>query len=342
MEQTVSDRPPESTEELIRLAMLAAWGSGTTCADVHAVLCSGESVFDQHDFQDYRKQLEKQGLLRQVDCAGKTFAITAAGRHSLLLRTRELIEALANRDARIAEMSAEHDRFEYLRTDFLSTISHELRTPLTLIRTSVGLLLAARPEEEMRQRLLRNVKQSTDRMHALVNDLLDLARLRSNQLQLQFTRVDTGELVAGVISMMGLLFEEKRQTLEVSVPTPAPVILADMRRLERVLFNLLSNATKFAPEGTNVVLRVIAEPGSVTMSVQDTGPGIPADVFPRLFDQFYTSRTSASQPSAGTGLGLPIAKGIIEAHNGRMLVESTVGQGSTFSFTLPCVWTQED
>ncbi|MEA2586239.1 MAG: hypothetical protein QOF33_4324 [Thermomicrobiales bacterium] len=232
-------------------------------------------------------------------------------------------------------LAAERQELERLRTDLLSTISHELRTPLTLIRTSVGLLLDSDPDEVMRRRLLRNIKQSTDRMHALVTDLLDLARLRSDRIEFQIRRVDLGELTTGAVSLMRPLFDAKKQRVEVDVISPAPAVLGDYRRLERVLLNLLSNANKFAPARALIRIDVSEDESVVTVGVADTGPGIPKEAMPHLFDQFYTGRTSSSHHNIGAGLGLPIAKGIVEAHGGRIWAESVVGVGSTLYFMLP-------
>lgn len=118
------------------------------------------------------------------------------------------------------------------------------------------------------------------------------------------------------------------------VPAP-PVILGDPRRLERVLLNLLSNATKFAPAGTRITVSVETDADGVTIGVRDEGPGIPPEAMPRLFEQFYTGRTSLSDHNIGTGLGLPIAQGIVEAHGGRIWVESEPGHGALFRVWLP-------
>jgi signal transduction histidine kinase len=168
----------------------------------------------------------------------------------------------ADIEAAWAALAAERREVERLRRDLLSTVAHELRTPLTLIRTSIGLLLDSRPDEAMRARLLGNIKQGADRMHRLVTDILDLARLRSGRPELQVQRVDLGELVAGAAALMAPLLAEKQQTLTVEAPPPAPAVLGDHHRLERVLLNLLSNAHKFSPPGARVVVRVApAAPG---------------------------------------------------------------------------------
>jgi signal transduction histidine kinase len=253
----------------------------------------------------------------------------------------------ADLEAAWAALAAERRDVERLRRDLLSTVSHELRTPLTLIRTSIGLLLDSRPDEAMRQRLLGNIKESTDRMHRLVTDILDLARLRSGRPELRVQRVDLGELVSGAATLMGPLLAEKRQTLTVDAPAPAPAVLGDLHRLERVLLNLVSNAHKFSPPGARVAVRVTpAAPGppgapdeadaaEVAVGVSDTGPGIPPEAQRHLFERFFIARPTSPDRQAGAGLGLPIARGIVEAHGGRMWVESQPGAGSTFWFTLP-------
>jgi signal transduction histidine kinase len=260
----------------------------------------------------------------------------------MLVHAGACITGDTDRSAREAELAVKQERLERLRTDLLSTISHELRTPLTLIRTSIGLLLDSDPDAAMRERLLRNIKQSSDRIHVLVSDLLDLARMRSDRLELHVRQVDLGELVDGAASLMRPLFDAKVQHLAVALPAPAPVIPGDQRRLERVLLNLLSNATKFAPQGAEVSIRVADGADEATISIRDTGPGISAEALPHLFEQFFTERTSSSRHSIGAGLGLPIAKGIVEAHSGRIWVESAVGVGTTVSFALPKVWPHHD
>ncbi|HEX2186663.1 MAG TPA: ATP-binding protein, partial [Chloroflexota bacterium] len=238
-------------------------------------------------------------------------------------------------EAAWAALAAERREVERLRRDLLSTVSRELRTPLTLIRTSIGLLLDSRPDAAMRERLLRNIKQSADRMHRLVTDMLDLARLQSGHAELQVQWVDVGELVAGAASLMGPLLAEKQQALTTEIPAPAPRLMGDHHRLEQVLLNLLSNAHKFSPAGARISVAVLPAEEAVTVTVRDTGPGIPPEAQRRLFEQFFTARTSSPSRQVGAGLGLPIARGIVEAHGGRMWVESQVGAGSAFSFTLP-------
>ncbi len=274
--------------------------------------------------------LHQRGLLHPVPGG---FAPTESGRQALL--------DLAGQISAERSLQEEREQVERLRTDLLSTISHELRTPLTLIRTSIGLLLDSDPDEEMRLRLLRNIKQSTDRMNSLITDLLDLARLQQDRLELSVRNIDVLDLVEGAVSLMRPLLDAKGQRVDVNSPAPGPVVSGDLRRLERVLLNLLGNANKFAPAGSVIRVAVHDDGQEATVAVTDAGPGIAPEAIPHLFDQFFTDRTSSSEHNIGAGLGLPIAKGIVEAHGGRIWVESTPGTGTTVSFAVPMVLPQE-
>jgi signal transduction histidine kinase len=324
-----------ASERLIELAVLAALAAGAAGEEVTAAFQHGGVSLDREDVQRLGERLAKQGLLQLADRDGADYALTPAGRRAMLALARECAAAAADFEARTAALSAEYQQIERLRTDLLSTVSHELRTPLTLIRTSIGLLLDSEPDEAMRLRLLRNIKQSSDRMSALVTDLLDLVRLRHDRTALQMRRIDVGILVTGVATLMRPLIDERKQTLEVPPLRPWPRLWGDPRRLERLVLNLVSNASKFAPPGARIRIAVEPTAEEVTITVADTGPGIPPEAMPHLFEQFYTSRSSSSSHNIGVGLGLPIAKSIAEAHDGRIEVESEVGVGSTFRVTLP-------
>jgi signal transduction histidine kinase len=318
------------------VAILSAVAVGASIEEIATRLGVGASAINSDVVARVIADLERRELLRAgTGAEDASYAPTESGR-------RMIIDQVAAWATAAAELETERRQVERLRTDLLSTISHELRTPLTLIRTSIGLLLDSDPDEEMRQRLLRNIKGSTDRMHALVTDLLDLARLRGDRLELQIRRVDLGELISGAVSLMRPLIDAKEQRVTLEIPSPAPTMAGDYRRLERVLLNLLSNANKFASVGSAIAVAANEDAREVTISVRDAGPGITAAGIPHLFEQFYTERTSSSRHNIGAGLGLPIAKGIVEAHGGRIWVESTVGVGTTVLFALPKVSLREE
>jgi signal transduction histidine kinase len=322
-------------EELIDLALLCALAAGSSINEIAHSLGTGDQAIDQNNVARVIVDLEQRELLRVgAEREDAPLVLTERGR-------RMILNQVGTWATTAVELETQRRQVERLRTDLLSTISHELRTPLTLIRTSIGLLLDSDPDEEMRQRLLRNIKGSTDRMHALVGDLLDLARLSSDRLELQVRLVDLGELVSGAVSLMRPLIDGKEQRVHLENPSPAPTVPGDYRRLERVVLNLLSNANKFAPVGSAIAVTVNEDAREVTIAVQDAGPGISAEGIPHLFEQFFTERTSSSRHNIGAGLGLPIAKGIIEAHGGRIWVESMVGVGTTVWFALPKVSPEE-
>ncbi len=322
--------------------LLAVGAGGTSDRVVQRLAAAGIWILPG-DVELLVGRFEEQGFLRRSRDPQRgrpACVLSAAGTQWLLHVLKDGSVGSSAPDgsaisAREAEVEAERQQVERLRTDLLVTISHELRTPLTLVRTSIGLLLDSDPDEVMRRRLLRNIKQSADRMNALVTDLLDLARLRSQKAELHVRRIDLVDLVRGAATLMRPLLEQKQQQLHMNLPSPAPTLMGDPRRLERVLLNLLSNANKFAPGGAEIGIGVTEDPASVTFAVSDTGPGIAPTAQEHLFEQFYTGRTSSSSRSIGAGLGLPIAKGIVEAHGGRIWVESEEGAGATFLFSIP-------
>jgi len=318
----------------IELAALFGISVGAAPDEVAARLEGQDIQGTGAEIEQVIVKLQERGLLRALPAPPEL-------RYAPTERGRQLLRGLIGQVAVVRSLQEERDQVERLRTDLLSTISHELRTPLTLIRTSIGLLLDSEPDEEMRLRLLRNIKQSTERMNALITDLLDLARLQQDRLDLSVRSIDVLDLVVGAVSLMCPLLDARDQRVEVTTSAPAVEVPGDPRRLERVLLNLLGNANKFAPEGTVIRIAVQEDEHEATIAVQDAGPGIAAEAFPHLFDQFFTDRTSSSEHNIGAGLGLPIAKGIVEAHGGRIWVESTVGAGTTVSFALPRVLPQE-
>jgi signal transduction histidine kinase len=226
---------------------------------------------------------------------------------------------------------------EQLRTDLLSTVAHELRTPLTAVRTSVGLLLdhSVEPEPEVREQLLQNISHSAERMQRLITDVLDLARSRLGGMQLQLRRFDATRLAGEVATALRPLLDSRGQTLKLDVPSAPVWVYGDHRRLEQALTNLVSNAHKFSPHGSPILLAVARQGEQVAWTVADRGVGISPEDRPRLFERFFSAASDAAGHRAGTGLGLPLALAIAQAHAGTIDVESVLGQGSTFTLRVP-------
>jgi signal transduction histidine kinase len=226
---------------------------------------------------------------------------------------------------------------EQLRTDLLSTVAHELRTPLTAVRTSIGILLdqSLEPAPELREHLLQSISQSAERMQRLVTDVLDLTRSRLGGMQLQLRRFDAADLAREVAASLKPLLENRNQRFELSVPERPVWVYGDHRRLEQALTNLVSNAHKFSYESGTIRLTVGRVGAEVSWTVVDQGVGIAPEDRPRLFERFFSAPTDAAGQRAGTGLGLPLALAIAQAHGGTIDVQSAVGQGSTFTLRVP-------
>ena len=226
---------------------------------------------------------------------------------------------------------------ERLRTELLSTIAHELRTPLTAIRTSASILTdpTTTPTDEQRLTLLAAIERNADRMQRLIGDILDLARFRAGSIRLQLRRFEACEMAAAVIASVAPLAEAQTQRLALEGCDPSPTVYGDHRRLEQALLNLVSNAQRFSPAGGVVMVTVTSVAGTVRWSVRDAGPGIPDADRARLFERFFVGRTDRQTRGEGTGLGLPTALAIAQAHGGTIEVDSVVGRGSTFTLIVP-------
>ena len=215
--------------------------------------------------------------------------------------------------------------------EVVSTVSHELRAPLTSVKGYTSLLLNRwdRLGDTEKKAMLEQVHHDADRVTRLVTELLDISRLETGRLVLRRQMVDLASLVAGVIEKVRM--EEPELEVEVAFSDGFPPVYADSDKIEQVLTNLVENAAKYAdPKGLQVVGHTGA--GEVSVAVVDKGNGIPEPDLSRVFNKFF--RRAETRPT-GSGLGLWISRGLVEAHGGRLVVESVVGRGSTFRFTLP-------
>ena len=229
-----------------------------------------------------------------------------------------------------------------MKNEFVSTVSHELRTPLTSIRGSLGLIeggVAGDVPERVRD-LVRIARTNADRLIRLINDILDLEKMEAGKLELRPTQVDPRTLVDATLAEMRGMADGLHVRLERSVSGPAS-LTADVDRLQQVLTNLLSNAIKFSASGATVSVRVFeTRPGTARIEVEDTGPGIAANMIERLFRKFEQLDGSDGRTRGGTGLGLAISRSIVEQHGGRMGVHSEPGVRTVFWFELPCTATR--
>jgi len=229
-------------------------------------------------------------------------------------------------------MAAQLRQIERAKAQFLAMASHELRTPLALIKSSTDLLLenGAKPANGQRE-LLQIVADNTDRMHRRVSDLLDLARMEAGDFRLQPQPTDIRHLVSEVAESARPLISAKEQTLDVRLPARLSLLQMDPDRIQQVLLNLLSNASRHTPPHSHIVVRAADKRGAVQVDVSDDGPGVPRERLAQLFDP---SVRPIGQ-NGGAGLGLLIAQRLVRLHGGEIWAESDPGQGSQFAFTIP-------
>jgi len=229
-----------------------------------------------------------------------------------------------------------HDReVDRMKTEFISTVSHELRTPLTSIKASMALLLDGNAGlDEESSELLQVSKRNADRLVRLVNDILDVSKIEAGRLQLDLQDREVAPLCAEAVAGIDGFAQKVGVAVRSQIEPGLPPIRADWDRVVQVLTNLLSNALKFSPRGSEVELVVSTREGAILFGVRDHGPGIPREFREKLFTRFAQS-DRAKREQEGTGLGLAICRALVLAHGGEIWVESEPGQGASFFFTLP-------
>ena len=232
--------------------------------------------------------------------------------------------------------TTERARLERAKSEFVATASHELRSPLTSIKGFVELLHRSPEGMSARQReFVDIVLKSTERLTELVNDLLEVARIEADRVEIKRRPVDLGEAVREVAELMGARLEAKRQQLTVHVAPATGLALADPARVRQIVANLITNAHLYTGEGGRIHIGVEPDRAWVKLVVEDTGVGMAPEQASRIFERFYRARDGSTAP--GTGLGLSIVKALVELHDGQIDVESEPGRGTTFTVLLPAV-----
>lgn len=227
-------------------------------------------------------------------------------------------------------------RLESLRRDFVANASHELRTPVASARSALETLRGAMKRDPgAADDFIDIVDRNVERLHHLIEDLLDLSRLESREFKLELMPLDLASVTETAFAHFRDKATHKQIALQHTLPVDLPAVLADKRGIEQVLANLIDNAIKYGPAQAEVSIRAVVDGAFVCLSVEDTGPGIDPAHLPRLFERFYRVDPGRSRDLGGTGLGLSIVKHLVEAMGGMVEVESVLGRGTTFSVTLP-------
>jgi signal transduction histidine kinase len=252
--------------------------------------------------------------------------------HKVEERTRELATALTELDEKSRELEAASRH----KSEFLANMSHELRTPLNAI---IGFSQVLNEKlfgevNEKQAEYLQDILTSANHLLALINDILDLSKVEAGQVELSVAPFSLREALEGGIVMVRERASNDSVEVALSDTPGIDLVCGDERRIRQVIFNLLSNAVKFTPAGGSVYVQAAQVNGEVRVSVADTGPGIAPEDHERIFEEFQQTETGVGQRE-GTGLGLALSKRLVELHGGRIWVDSALGQGSTFVFTLP-------
>jgi two-component system phosphate regulon sensor histidine kinase PhoR len=227
-------------------------------------------------------------------------------------------------------------KLERVRRDFVANVSHEFKTPLTAIQGfSETLLAGAIDDPQNRERFLGIILEHSRRLARLTDDLLKLSSMDADRLELEIRRVSVSELIESCLETTQHRAAEKEIQVELDQTGDLPDIAGDRRRLAEILQNLLDNATQYTLPGGRITLNAVTRDADVVFTVSDTGIGIPKSDQSRIFERFYRVDAARSREAGGTGLGLAIAKHLVEVHGGRIWVDSEIGQGSQFHFSVP-------
>ena len=224
-----------------------------------------------------------------------------------------------------------------MKSEFIATVSHELRTPLTSINMAIDILSqeVLGSVNEPQKDMLATAKDDCERLTKLVKELLDLSRLESGKYELKRESINLRSVVEEALKPLRLQFREKAIRLEIDIAQDTPEVPGDHQQLSWVITNLVSNALRYTPADGIVTIHSDIVGDSVRVSVSDAGRGIPAEAIEVIFDKFVQVKQSTDATPGSVGLGLAIAKEVVEAHGGKIWVESSMGQGSTFFFTIP-------
>ena len=288
--------------------------------------------------EDSLGKVERTAATARLVLLGVLGALLLAGA-TLAYLTVRFVGELRRSYARQQEATEAAERASQLKTDFIADVSHELRTPLTVLRGNAELGLALE-ENCSHGEILDEIVKESRKMSSMVQDLLFLARSDSKALPLKQEVIPIAPFLEEVAGRAKILVEKRGARFEAELSGRGH-IEADTERVEQAVLVFVDNASKFSPEGETITLSAATEDGELRISVEDRGPGIPEEVLSHVFERFYRVDKSRERKRGGAGLGLSIAKTIVESHDGRVEAESRPGEGTTMSLYLPLVRTEE-
>jgi signal transduction histidine kinase len=337
-------RADTSAVELVQADRLAA-GLATVMSDPPDVILLDLSLPDSQGFATFETThadapdvpivvlsgLDDQDLaIRAVHQGAQDYLVKGQVDGGTILRSlRYAIER--------QRLEAARQDLERQRDEFFSSVSHDLRTPVAAIKAAIGVVLANEPPgtTPVLHRLLGNIDLAADELTRLIDDLLELARLRAGRVELFRSEVDLRDVIARAVRPLEPLIETRGQALKLRLPAEPVLVAVDAQRFGRVVRNLVGNAQKYGRSGGTITVVLERHATEATLAVADDGPGIAVEERERIFERFYRAPRQAADGAAGSGLGLPIARGLVELHGGSLTVESEPGQGSTFRVRLP-------
>jgi len=278
-------------------------------------------------------------LVEGLQQSNKLFAEANEKLQNEINERKRMEQEIQNMNEQLEAQNEELEKASRAKSDFLARMSHELRTPLNVVMGFAELMLDQVPgkiNDEQRQ-CLDDILTSGRHLLWLINEVLDLTKVEAGKVELRLKDIALSEVVGSVTSAMTAVLSQRKQSLDVKLDDGLPLVQADEARLKQVFFNLLSNASKFTPDRGKLKIEASRKDGWCQVSVSDNGIGIKEEDLKQIFEPFYQVDDSMTRERRGTGLGLTLVKEIVEMHDGRILVESEYGKGSSFIFTLPLV-----
>ena len=262
-----------------------------------------------------------------------------------VLEERQRFVRLKDFADQLERANQELRKIDAMKSEFVSVASHELRTPLAAIKNAVQLMLSGKTGEinKNQEKFLSVADRNINRLTNILNDLLNLSRIESGKIELKFENIELKEITELAASSLRPYADGKSIQIEAQIPEQLPAIYGDQEKIEQIFTNLIGNAIKFTPDGGKILItaKLLSHDKKggygdmAAISIKDTGIGIPAEHLEAIFEKFHQVEGSLQRSVSGTGLGLAITKGLVEAHQGKIWVESEVEKGSTFTFTLP-------